>query len=180
LISPEAHQLFIDLQLLPHGSTTSWNPTGTIKPGTRAPSGESRPWHDEFLDDYRRHGHRAITYWRGELKRIRGHGRIRIIGESIADEDRRIAREGIGWMIEDVARKFRCTPTRVRRACLTHGVTINNGILARATASEGVGRARQALAFADEGLTQQQIATLMGTSQPTIHRLLKMARIDRP
>lgn len=182
----EARQLAAELELLSHGSTTSWSPSGRSVPDSRIPSGEPWPPHLMFLDEYRNapgptSRQQAIRRWRKVLDAHRGHGTLTAPapGETPEQEEQRMVVVGEGWSVTDVALTFRCTPTRVRRVRLAAGVNVDTGRRPDGQpVSEGVRRAEEAVALTAGGLTQQQVAERMGVSQPTVHRLLKTRRLD--
>jgi hypothetical protein len=104
--------LAANLELLSHGGTTAWGASGAGIPDSRPPSGDSRPPHLQFLADWDRRGDRVLAHWTGVLNSWKGCGKVRPVGVS---EDEWILKDGEGFSAVDVARRFRCTPTRVRR-----------------------------------------------------------------
>jgi hypothetical protein len=107
------HQLYLELALLSHGSTTSWNPAGGSSiPDSRPPSGESKPPHEAMLADWDAHGDRVLEKWSDVLKQHKGGGRARPEGKS---EREIVLDAGEGHSARDVADRFRLTPTMVRR-----------------------------------------------------------------
>jgi hypothetical protein len=171
-------QVLAELELISHGSTQSWNSAGGGKDSedsTTAPPGEMHPPHLEYLhlwdqavDDQAR----ALIRKEAEalLESIRGHGidRSRVVGESLEQEDARILAEGKDFPVEEVARRFHCTPTRVRRVRLAAEQEAFEA--ARAAEADAAAEARRMEA---NGLTQRQIALTMDRPRRTIRRWLE-------
>lgn len=122
--------LLAELELLSHGSTASWNSAGghDADETVTAPFGESHPPHLELRAEYVRADTdagraRVVARMHAVLREHRGVGvdRSRVVGEARQDETTRILREGEGFTPGEVALRFRCTPTRVRRVRLATG-----------------------------------------------------------
>lgn len=149
-------QLAAELELLAHGSTTSWNPAGGGGvPSSRMPSGESQPPHMLFLAEWDRRGDACLNKWNDLLKGWKGIGRLRSEGMS----DREIVlTDGEGHSAKDVAGRFRVTETLVRKWRVNDGRNADTGKRVQVT-----------------GRTQKQIADELGVSQPTVHRMQRKA-----
>jgi hypothetical protein len=150
---PYVRQIAAELELLSHGATTSFGASGSGVPGSREPSGESRPPHLAFLADWDRNGDSVLERWNQTLKSWKGGGKVRPAGVS---EREIVLTDGEGFSPDDVAMRYRLTASMVRKWRLEDGRNVDTG--KRVTA---------------KGKTQQEIAAELGVSQPTVHRLLK-------
>lgn len=175
-------QVLTELAMLMHGKTQSWNSTGgkDVDRDPR-PNGDSYPIAEAYAHRYalaRNEVSRRIilSEAREELRQWRGHGTKRHDGESRVQEEARMVREGKGWTVEAVAQAFNCTPTRVRRACLEHGVLIDYlGILGERVDEDATARAERAARMNADGIKQEEIALQLGVSQATVSRLIRNA-----
>jgi hypothetical protein len=122
--------LLAELELLSHGSTQSWNATGggESEGGTGHPPGDQHPPHLElrklYLKQSTDEGRASVEKtMRATLKEYRGTAvdRSCVVGETREQENDRILRTGEGFTADEVARRFNCTPTRVRRLRLAKG-----------------------------------------------------------
>lgn len=114
--------LLAELEMLPHGSTASWNPTGGGEGDDPRPPGCGNPPHLELRARYLKaetdaDRGEAVAAMKRTLREYRGAGvdRSRVVGETRHDESLRILAEGEGFTPKEVALRFRCTPTRVRQ-----------------------------------------------------------------
>jgi hypothetical protein len=124
-------QLLAELSLLPHGSTTSYNPSGSggdssESQGGKRPPGESYPDQERLRDAYVRcwtdHGRerviedarRTLREWRGIIPRPSPRD------ETLDELKARIVREGDGWSVRDVALHMRCSERLVIDARREH------------------------------------------------------------
>jgi hypothetical protein len=168
------------LALLSHGSTQAFNASGgqsgepDDKMVTQVLRGDEPP-HLTFRRRYS--GARSDTARkavleaaRTELKDWRGLDR-QPIAASIT-EDEIVVRDYAGWSPKAVAQTRRLTERMVRRARAEGGRDTETGEVV-----EGDARlAGRAAALAGQGLTQRQIGALLGVSQSTVQRLLKIRR----
>lgn len=183
VIPSHVRLLLAELELLSHGSTASWNPAGG-QGGDDAPApfGEQRPPHVEmraaYIAETTPDGQRRVVgRMHAVLREYRGVGvdRSLVVGESRDDEDRRICREGEGFTLDEVALRFRCTPTRVRRARIAEGRDVVFGRRpdsAAAAIEDPAGEARRMKA---NGMSERQIAFALGQHRTTVSRWLKKA-----
>lgn len=179
--------LLADLELLSHGSTASWNPAGG--PGNERaalPFGESDPPHlslrvkylEATTDERRR---QVVKMMHEAIREFRGFGvdRSRVVGETTEQQDARICREGEGFSAQEVARRFNCTPTRVRRVRLADGRDVDLGrkpASAEAEANAETGDpAAEAARMRANGMTVRQIAFALGVPKSTVSDWLKAA-----
>lgn len=179
-MTPEARRLALDLELLSNGSVTAWG-SSHGKAKSKPPTGESMPPHLEFLADYHtapgpESRRRVMAHWREELRRHRGRSRVVAVGDGTTEDDW-ILKEGTGWSAEDVARRFRCTQTRVRKLRLTSLRNAEDGKLLEGRTDATLRERAQAMRA--EGLTQAQIGLRLGVSQATVSRLLSGVRLLR-
>jgi hypothetical protein len=179
-IPKAVRQLLAELELLSHGSTTAWNPAGGGSAADDAgiPHGERNPPHVqlrarylEARDDAGRD--RAVEAMRTTLRGRRGPGadRVAATGETRAEEDARILQSGEGFDADEVARRFACTPTRVRRLRLTDGRDAERGH--HAAEHAGDDDAQRARSMRARGMSERQIALALGRHRTTVTRWLK-------
>jgi hypothetical protein len=159
-------QLAAELELVSHGSTQAFNPAGGASvPDSREPSGEAHPPHLQFLADWERRGEAAVSHWRDVLKTWRGHGQVRPKGKS---EREIVLEDGAGHSPEDVARRFRCTPTSVRKWRVEAKLDPESG-----TDATGVGPqeslARALWLVSERGCSVRQAELLTGVPKSTIN-----------
>lgn len=149
-------QLAAELEMLAHGSTTSWNPAGGNGiPSSRVPSGESQPPHLQFLAEWDKRGDACLSKWHSVLTDWRGRKTHTTTGKT----DREIVLEaGEGHKADDVAQRYRLTATTVRKWRLEDGRNVDTGRKVNV-----------------RGCTQQEEAEAFGVSQPTIHRMRRKA-----
>lgn len=157
-------QLASELEMLAHGACASWNPAGgNGVPDSRPPSGDANPPHMQFLADWDKRGDRVLDHWLGELKRWRGHGQVRPAGKS---EDELILEDGAGHAVKDVALRFRCTETRVRRLRVGAGLDAETGATdLRATVRD----------LREQKVSYREIAARLGRSKSQVERVDKAA-----
>lgn len=165
-MTSEARQLYVDLAMLSHGSTQAFDSAGAAGiPDSREPSGDATPPHERFRIDYERRGSSALPYWQKVLNDWRGQGRVVPKGKS---EDDLILEDGEGFSPKEVAEKFRCTPTRVRRLRAAHKRDAETGVpLAKLKAKIGELRA--------QGKSYRAIGEELGRSKTRIHDLDRAA-----
>jgi transposase-like protein len=161
----EARALYLELAMLSHGACQAFNPAGGAGvPDSRPPSGESHPPHELFAEDFARRGQGAVKHWREVLREWRGEGRVRPVGKS----DREIVLEaGEGYSPDDVSRRYRCTPTMVRKWRREAGVNEETG-----TGESIVARAKR---LRDEGVSVRRIASEVGTHPTQVQRWTREA-----
>jgi DNA invertase Pin-like site-specific DNA recombinase len=182
-IPKAVRQLLAELELLSHGSTTAWNPTGGTGDDVVVPFGESDPPHlrlrARYLAQTADAGRaRVVEEMRVTLRGHRGVSvdRSVVVGESREAEDARILQTGEDFSAEEVARRFNCTPTRVRRLRLADGRDVERGRRS-APAAPVADAAGQALRMKANGMSERQIALVLGQHRTTVTRWLKKAEI---
>jgi hypothetical protein len=177
-IPVRVRQLLAELATLPHGATQTFQATSRSR-GTHIsgrPQGEATPPHEELEQAYRdassdRQRAAVVDRMRATLKHWRGQGRTAATVESKEKRDARIVSEGEGWEVQDVAVRFRCTPTAVRRARLAAGRTADLG---RATAAtrppvEDRSQLERARELRANGMSFRQVEMLTGVPRSTLH-----------
>ncbi len=177
VIPPEVRQLFAELELLSHGTTQSWNSTGSHTTDRAIiPPGESKPPHVTFRLSYlaaSSDSARSLVVKEAgeELERFRGHGidRSHVVGESQEQQNARLLKEGAGEPPSRVALVFHCTPTRVRRLRLAAGFNTETG---RPTTPVATDLAVEARRLRDAGMSVRAIALALGKPKSTVHDLL--------
>jgi len=181
LIPASVRSLLAQLELISHGSTASWNPAGGHSEPAALPFGESRPPHltlrDKYLEQDDDAGRtRVVDLMHKELREARGHvDRSQVVGETREQEDARILKEGAGFEADEVARRFNCTPTRVRR--LRQAESLDT--LGRKTDDleiDNVDREQKAWHMKHVlGMSEARIAFALGEHRTTVTRWLKKA-----
>lgn len=174
--------LLAELELISHGSTQSWNSAGGAHGDSTAvlPFGESNPPHiylrDLYLTQTTDRGRNSVVgKMRAALKAARGHiDRSHVIGETREDEDARIIKQGAGFTPDEVANRFHCTPTRVRRVRLAAGRRPDTGASIHAQPVAEDARI-EALRMKGQGMTERQIAMALKQPKSTVHDWVKAA-----
>jgi hypothetical protein len=183
-IPKEVRQLLAELELLSHGSTTAWNPTGGGSAAEDAgiPHGESNPPHLRLRAQYLEQAddagrERVVEEMRTTLRGRRGPTADRgaVTGETRAEEDARILQSGEGFDVLDVARRFDCTSSRVRRLRLADGRDAERGH--RVDQQAGDDDAQRARRMKAQGMSERQIALALGRHRTTVTRWLKKSEI---
>jgi hypothetical protein len=194
MLVQQIRSILANMELLAHGSTANWSPTGRSHGGSYGrPPGDEHPPHehwakrwekavyDDLEEEYReatmitRHRKRVIEKAQADLDSYRKRAEGRVVGESEESLEARVVREGTGWTIEEVAQHCRCTPTFVRRARRKAGIDEQHGkgiIVEMVTRDE---RAEKARAMRARGLPLRAIAMHLGCDVATIHRDLARA-----
>jgi hypothetical protein len=165
-------QVLAEMALLSYGSTTSWNASGGgDSPGM--PSGDGHPLTEQWLDRWERDPtDQTVQAARADLDRVRR--RQAPASTDGSTEEHWIIDDGEGFQVEQVARKFNTTPTRVRKLRMAHGRDTEMGLpkeFARVQAATP-DRIRN---LADRGCTERQIAFQVGVSKSTVRRALGRA-----
>jgi hypothetical protein len=177
--------LLAELELLSHGSVQSWNATGGGEDeGTGHPPGDLHPPHLElrklYLEQHTDEGRANVEKtMRATLAEYRGTAvdRTRVIGETRKDESLRIIGEGEGFTPQEVALRFRCTPTRVRRLRLAAG---RDAVLGHEVEQEPVpvdnsAAIAAARRMAGHGMSVRLIGMELGRPKSTISDWVKAA-----
>jgi hypothetical protein len=123
-------QILLELQVISHGATQKWNPSGHRRSADRnpAPSGEPNPPHDIFsrlydaqwTDAGRERIRQAAEKALRELKHSQAKGKT-VQGEKPEERNARIAKlHGEGWTWQDIANAENSTPTEVKKAAAAH------------------------------------------------------------
>jgi transposase-like protein len=161
---PYVRQIAAELELLSHGATTSFGASSSGVPGSREPSGESRPPHLQFLADWDTKGDAVLERWNETLKSWKGGGKVRPAGVS---EREIVLTDGEGFSPDDVAMRYRLTATMVRKWRREAGLHEESG--------KGESIAAQAKRLRAEGVPVRQIAAQVGTHPTQVQRWTKEA-----
>jgi hypothetical protein len=178
--------LLAELELLSHGSTQSWNATGggESEGGTGHPPGDQHPPHLELRKLYLQQGSdqgRASVEkeMRSTLAEYRGTGvdRTRVVGETRKDESLRIIGEGEGFTPQEVALRFRCAPTRVRRLRLAAGrdAVLGHEVEQEPAPVDHASAIAAARRMAGHGMSVRLIGMELGRPKSTISDWVKAA-----
>ena len=100
-------------------------------------------------------------------------------GETKAQEDGRIVLEGRGWSVADVAQRFRCTPTRVRRVRLAAGADAATGEQT-SVSLERLDERQRAQELAQRGCSQRQIRMFLRCGGSKVERFRPGQRVRHP
>jgi hypothetical protein len=174
-------QLLAELELIAHGSCQAWNSAGGHGESTTVlPFGELHPPHITlrilYIEQHTDAGRSSVVKaMEDELEAVRGHvDRSHVVGESREDEDKRIVKQGEGFNADEVALRFNCTPTRVRRARLAAGRSPRDGTAPRASVEVEDGQT-EALRMKAQGMSVRAIAMVLVLPKSTIHDWVKAA-----
>jgi len=172
-LEQEMAQLLAEMALLQHGSTTSWNPSGTGKAESRPPSGDSWPLAEKWLDAWERDPtHDTLSHARAEFDAWKKRQAPAVDNDTC--EDDWILEDGEGYAAEQVARKFNTTPSRVRALRVRNEREMQFGQRIR-----GARPAPRLHELVERGLAARQISMLTGvkrsTAQDAINRHRKAA-----
>lgn len=176
----QMHAVLLELMMLMQGKTQSWN--ATTKGGDRdpCPSGEAYPIAEEYRDRYHQAAGdiartRVLHDARDELERWRGHGITRHAGETTAQEEVRMLREGKGFDPQTVAVRFNTSASRVRRVRIQGQHTPETGLPLPGAVAPPSGDLARMVELKGNGYTLRQIATLTGKPRSTVDRMLRDA-----
>jgi hypothetical protein len=181
-LTEEMRQVLFALWLLPWGGTQNWDKTGAGGvPASRPPAGVRLDGSSERLphEYWQAKWDRAISTVRKEvvlkaaqedLARWRTAPKGPRKEESSEQEDRRILEEGEGWSVGDVARHFKCTPTRVRLVRATAGAKTTTGKLPEVPKLPRDERAEKVRRMRSEGLSLRQIGMILDCGKMTVRR----------
>lgn len=167
-------QVLAEMLLISYGKTQAFNASGgkSENPDPR-PSGESKPMVDKWRDRWARDpSHETLEAARSVLEAWKR--RVEPASGDGSTEDDWIVRDGEGFAADQVARKFGCTPTRVRRLRMAADRDTEYGLpkeFARVVAATP-DRIRD---LADQGCTERQIAFQVSVSKSTVRRALGRA-----
>jgi hypothetical protein len=195
-LEQQMRSILAQLEMLPHGSTANWSSTGRSRGGSYGrPPGDECPSHeywrmrweravwDDLEEEQReaaivvtRHRRDVISKAQKDLNSYRKRAEGQVIGETEAELEARVVREGDGWTVEQTAQHCRCTPTFVRKARLKAGRSVVTGKAPRDTViEEPTDQHERARALAEDGHTERQIAWLTGLPKTTLRRILGRA-----
>jgi hypothetical protein len=166
---PYVRQIAAELELLSHGATTSFGASGSGVPGSREPSGESKPPHLAFLADWDAHGDSVLERWNEMLKGWKGGGKVRPAGVS---EREIVLTDGEGFSPDDVAMRYRLTATMVRRWRTSDGRHAETG---RKVGSGPSGAARAVWLVEECGFSVREAERETGVPKSTISDRKKAA-----
>lgn len=174
-VDREMRQVCAELELLSHGKVTAYNSSGRGESYAVVPQGEANPPHIEFAaryeqeqdDDRRRRvleeARRYLQDWKKRATPVEDDG----TGE--ADW---IIEDGKGSTPDDVASRFKTTPTRVRKLRKDRGLDTETGFGASPVKDNSRERV---LNLAGQGCTLRQIEFQTGVSKSKVQRWLKEA-----
>jgi hypothetical protein len=180
-IYAEFRQVLAELEMLPHGTTQSFNASGSGYADAKDPTGESFPPHLQYRaewegarDDARREY--ILKCAIADLHRFRARPKVTVPlqEETAAELEARVVREGVGWGVEETARHCRCTTTFVRKSRMKAGAHPQTGKLPqeKEPPRDKVEHAKQ---LAGDGLSERQIVMLTGLPKTTVRRVLGRA-----
>ena len=167
--------ILLAMEMLASGSITNYASNGGGVPDSKPPAGvrldgaTELPMHTFWRERWNQAvgtaaKERVFDGATAELEAFRkAPKRLNVVGETEAQLEERIAREGNGWPVEDVARHFKVTVTFVRRARLKASTPVVVDVV------DEIERARKLVA---EGFTERQIRMLMGCGGSKLERLL--------
>lgn len=166
-LTREERQLIAELELVSNGTTQSYNPvgtktgfTGSAPPSTDAPHTKCKQALEQAGDDMLKRAD-ILDWYRDELSSLRkGQGHKGMSDEQLASEDEKQMRKLhlLRWSVDDIARAFHTTPTRVRTviAGIEHPDASVHDLAAR-------------------GLSVRNIALMTGKSKSEVQRQLRNA-----
>lgn len=167
-------QVLAEMTLISYGKTQAFDASGgkSENPDPR-PSGESKPMVDHWRERFEHErSHRTLEQAREALDAWKR--RATPAPEFTYDEDAEILKTGEGFSVDQVARKFGCTPTRVRKLRMAADRDTEFGLpkeFARVVAATP-DRIRD---LAAQGCTERQIAFQVSVSKSTVRRALGRA-----
>jgi hypothetical protein len=190
--------ILAQLELISHGSTANWSPTGRSRSGSHGrPPGDERPPHIYWRERWERavrddeewtieamltnceevvtHRRKVITSAQTELDSLRKRPEVKVQGETGEELEKRIVRDGEGEPVDRVALAMRCTPTFVRKARLKAGRSVVTGKAPKDAVVEAADQHDRARTLAEDGHTERQIAWLTGLPKTTLRRILGRA-----
>jgi hypothetical protein len=179
--------VLLDLSMISHGTTQSFNAGGGGGGGGDQLQGCSGAEHLHWAAKYERAAddterRSVVKGAETELARLRGRDvdRSRVVGETREEEDARIVHVGEGFTADEVATRFKTTPTRVRRARLAAGREVEHGrkpgaAPAPASALTDEAAAREAARMKSQGMSERQIALVLARPKSTVHDWVKAA-----
>lgn len=181
MLPSAVRQILAELELISHGSTQSWNSAGGHGESTAVlPYGESNPPHVYLRELYVAQTTdpgraRVVTRITLALREARGQiDRSHVVGETREHEDARMIKQGEGFTPEEVANRFNCTPSRVRRARLAAGRSQDTGKAIHTATDADDGRI-EALRMKDQGMSVRQIAMVLSQPKSTVYDWVKAA-----
>lgn len=173
----QMHAVLLELMMLSHGSTQSWNASGRGGERDSRPPGESYPPAEAYRDRYAAASHdvarqRVLHDARDELETWRGHGIRRHAGESGQQQEQRMLREGRGFDPQTVAIRFDTNAGRVRKLRVSNGCLPETGEPLPGAPVTPIAGPDRVLELHGQGCTLRQITTLTGVSKSQVHRIL--------
>jgi hypothetical protein len=179
-IRHQIHQVLIELELVSHGTTANWSPTGRGGGGPALPPGELRPphvyWRERWLDAVDEEDQRRVLAGaRVELASLRKRSEVKIRVETEEELEARIVREGLGEPVDIVATAMRCTGTFVRKARLKAGVSVTTGHAPKDVTVGTMDQQEHARELAENGMTERQIQFITRLPKTTVRRILGRA-----
>lgn len=180
----EARQVLLDLETCSNGSVQAWNTSGGAR-GEKdhaLPPGDPNPphliWRRRMEASTPEKLPGLIGEARLELEQIRGYGRAaapRPKGESRAEWEARLIREGEGFEARDVANRFRCGVQDVTRIRAREGRDPSTGKAVRLVEGSVEARRERVVQMHRGGASTRQIARLVGVSQTLVMKWTKEA-----
>lgn len=173
-LQQEMAQLLVEMALLQHGSTVSYNPSGSGQPESRAPSGDGRPLADVWRDEWvARPFRETVDAARAELEAWKKRQAPALTDESTLEDW--VLADGEGYAVAQVAGKFGLAEARVRRIRLKAGRESEFGQVVDVKAEKD--RSEERVAYlADRGCSWKQISDQTGLHKTQVQRILARRR----
>lgn len=173
----EMRQVILAMRMLGGGRTQAFDSSGgkSENPDPR-PSGEPSPLADHWVAEWARDpSERTLEAARAELQAWKR--RPEPADDVDYDEDAWILKDGEGFSVEQVARKFNRTPTMIRRLRLKNDRESEFGLPTNLPRGrERVPDARERVAnLTAQGCTLKQIQLQTGVPRETVRRWMKDA-----
>lgn len=169
----EMRQLLAEMTLLSYGSVQSWNASGGSESPGR-PGGEAWPladkWHAEFQRNPSREtldaARAELVAWKRRAAPADGDG---------STEDDWILSQGEGYAADEVSKRFRVTPTHVRRLRVANDRDAEFGRETQTLVPSASKETRVAL-LTERGLSSRQVADQVGLHKTQVLRILARSR----
>lgn len=198
-LDQQMRSILANMELLAHGSTANWSPTGRSRGGSYGrPPGDERPPHEYWRARWERavrddeewtieamltnceevvkHRRGVIAKAQADLDSYRKRAEGEIVGETAGELEARVVCEGDGWTVADTALHCRCTTTFVRKARLKAGRSVVTGKAPKdlvIAADDGL--RDRALKLKREGVSGRGIRLILGIGGSKLEQLLREA-----
>jgi hypothetical protein len=177
----QMHAVLLELMMLMHGTTQSWNPTtsGSRERDPRPP-GEAHPIAEHYATAYAAASNeiakrRVLHEARDELQAWRGHGTRRHAGETREELEDRILKDGRGFDAHTVAIRFDTNAGRIRKLRVANGCLPDTGYPLPGVELDQVRSPERVRDLHEQGYTLRQITTITKVSKSHVHRILGKA-----